>query len=118
MSGFWSGDGHVTIYSNEMEVKSGASNKTKLKWKSRLQVTQKERAPLQRIQFHSQRGRIFEVWKKTGNLKHELQFNTQADILAPAVRSKKCFALGLEIQGILRRMWSFEEGPRRAPSEL
>ena len=110
MSGFWSGNGHVTIYSNEMQVKSGASNKTKLKWKSRLQVTQKERAPLQRIQFHSQRGRIFEVWKKTGNFKHELQFNTQADILAPAVRSKKCFAL--------RRIWSFEEGPRSKRSAI
>ena len=79
--GFWAGDGHVTIYSNKAQVESDTSNKTKLKWKSRVQVTQRERAPLQRIQFHYQRGLIFEVWEKTGNLKHELQFNARADVL-------------------------------------
>ena len=79
--GFWSGDGHVTMYSNKAQVESDTSNKTKLKWKSRVQVTQRERAPLQRIQFHYQRGRILETWEKTGNLKHELQFNTQVDVL-------------------------------------
>ena len=52
--GFWSGDGHVTMYSNKAQVESDTSNKTKLKWKSRVQVTQRERAPLQRIQFHSE----------------------------------------------------------------
>ena len=34
--GFYSGDGHVTIY----------SDKTKVKWKSRVQLTQKERCLL------------------------------------------------------------------------
>ena len=68
--GFYSGDGHVTIY----------SDKTKVKWKSRVQLTQKERAPLQKIQSHYQRGRIYFTREKK-SFKHELQFNTHADKL-------------------------------------